>query len=81
MQIRFSKLILKCFKDILRFLLKTFGVEEQATSIHTVFYFLRKKLRMQNFKDFRADLNVEMEIQKVVYKCLISEGLFQFSSI
>ena len=76
MQIRFSKLILKCFKDVLRFLLKIFEVEEQATSLHTVLYFLQKKLRLQNFRDCRADLNVEMEIQNVVYKCLISEGLF-----
>jgi len=76
MQIRFSKLILKCFKDLLRFLMKVSGEEEQATSLHAVFYFVKKKLRLQNFRDCCSDLNLELEIQNVVYKCLISEGLF-----
>ena len=72
MQIRFSKLIIKCFKDILRFLAKVHGAEEQATSLHLISYFVKNGLRMNKFADL---IDLETEFLNIVYKCLISEGL------
>lgn len=72
MHVRFCKLVLKSFKDLLRLLAKVYGEESQASSLHLLSLFICKGIRLESFKE---KLDLEKEVQNTVYKCLISEGL------
>lgn len=78
MQIRFCKLIIKSFKDILRFLLKIHESRDEPhfyTSFQIYDFFKNNGLRRSHFE---KNIDLAKEFQNIVYKCLISEGLFPF---
>ena len=78
MQIRFCKLIIKSFKDILRFLVKNHKFKDDTliyTSFELFSFFKNEGLRL---KDFEGFIDISKEITNIVYKCLISEGLLPF---
>ena len=72
---RLTNIIKKCFKDIVRFL-ATLSNTPRGFSTAEYLYYLLKKDPKSLFSGTDADLATELE--NIVYKCIISEGLFPF---
>ena len=73
MQIRFCKLIIKSFKDILKLLLRISREGEQPTSFHLYSYFAENAIKLENYEDM---MDIKQEFLNSVYKTIIGDGLF-----
>lgn len=73
--IRFTELMIKSFKDIVRFLWKIHTNNDQEkfspTFLDLLKEFESKELKLKHF----SKLNLRKEFQSIVYKCIISEGI------